>query len=180
MVIVVLLKQTKMELQPSEETIPSENANADITTNQVNPASKYCEENDGVLEIVTIPDGSQFALCKFDQYACEEWTFYRGNCTVEEDEEKIFQALKAKGLNLADMKVVIYKHLGKYISGGVVPVSTLGGGGYVFAVKDEVGAIEIVADGNGAIMCAMLDNYPDYPSFLIPECIDEKGMSVVR
>lgn len=102
-----------------------------------------------------------------------------GECDVEADEELIKQALTDKGLDLTDMKVEIYKHLGKYIEGGVVPVSAPAGGGYVFAVKDGSG-IKVVADGNGAIMCSGLAEYPDFPAFLISECVDEAGEVVVR
>lgn len=144
-----------------------------------NPASTNCVENGGILEIITNIDGSQFGLCKFEDYSCEEWAYLRGECNIEQDTEKIRQALIEKGLNLTDMEVVIYKHLGKYIEAGVVPVSVPAGGGYVFAVKDE-NEVKILADGNGAIMCTSFEDYPEYPSYLIPECIDELGNPVAR
>jgi hypothetical protein len=128
---------------------------------------------------VTAPDGSQFGLCHFKDYSCEEWAYFNGECTLEEDAQKIKQALIDKGLDLSDMKVVIYKHLGKYIEGGVVPVSAPGGGGYVFASKDD-DKIAIVADGNGAILCSMLEDHSDFPTYLIPECIDETGNQITR
>jgi putative hemolysin len=49
--------------------------------NMANPASVYCEEHDGTLEIVTAADGSQSGLCKFsDGTACDEWAYFRGEC----------------------------------------------------------------------------------------------------
>lgn len=159
-----------------EKREPSEKQQA----NMPNPASKYCEENGGVLEIVTDNEGSQFGLCKFENYSCEEWAYYRNECDVEEDAIKIRDALTAKGLDLTGMKVVIHEHLGRDIAGGVVPVDFPGGGGYVFATKDDSGNIKIVADGNGAIMCEMLEDYPGYSSYLIPECIDESGTPIIR
>ena len=49
--------------------------------NMPNPASVYCEEHGGTLEIVTAADGSQAGLCYFpDGTACEEWTYFRGEC----------------------------------------------------------------------------------------------------
>lgn len=49
--------------------------------NMPNPASVYCAEHGGTLEIVTAADGSQTGLCKFpDGTACEEWAYYRGEC----------------------------------------------------------------------------------------------------
>ena len=46
-----------------------------------NPASAYCEEQGGKLEIRTASDGSQYGVCIFpDGSACDEWDFYRGEC----------------------------------------------------------------------------------------------------
>src|SRR4030042_5701846 len=51
-----------------------ENTNATMP----NPASVYCEEQGGTLEIVTANDGSQSGLCKFsDGRECAEWDFFR-------------------------------------------------------------------------------------------------------
>ena len=47
-----------------------------------NPASVHCEEHGGQVEIVTAADGSQSGLCRFpDGSACDEWAYYRGECT---------------------------------------------------------------------------------------------------
>jgi len=47
-----------------------------------NPASVYCEEQGGTSEIRTNEDGSQTGFCIFsDGSECEEWEFYRGECT---------------------------------------------------------------------------------------------------
>ena len=46
-----------------------------------NPASVFCEENDGTLEIRADDSGGQIGLCLFkDGSECEEWAFYRGEC----------------------------------------------------------------------------------------------------
>jgi len=43
-----------------------------------NPASVYCGEQGGTLEIKTATDGGQFGLCKFpDGRECDEWDFFR-------------------------------------------------------------------------------------------------------
>lgn len=45
-----------------------------------NPASVYCEEQGGTLEIVDSPEG-QYGICVLpDGTRCEEWAFYRGEC----------------------------------------------------------------------------------------------------
>ena len=42
-----------------------------------NPASVYCSENGGILEI-----RDEVGYCMFeDGSSCEEWAFYRGECT---------------------------------------------------------------------------------------------------
>ena len=51
------------------------------TINMVNPASAYCVEQGFKLEIRTVEDGSQYAVCNFpDGRECEEWAFFRGKC----------------------------------------------------------------------------------------------------
>lgn len=46
-----------------------------------NPASLYCQEQKGNLEIRTNADGSQKGFCLFeDGSECEEWSFLRGEC----------------------------------------------------------------------------------------------------
>lgn len=44
-----------------------------------NPASVYCEEQGGVLEIRTAVSGSQLGYCTLPGgVECEEWAYYRG------------------------------------------------------------------------------------------------------
>ncbi len=46
-----------------------------------NPASAYCEEQQGRLEVRSAADGSQSGVCVFpDGSECDEWAFYRGEC----------------------------------------------------------------------------------------------------
>jgi putative hemolysin len=47
-----------------------------------NPASVYCQEQGGRLEIRTAADGGQVGYCVFtDGSECEEWAFFRGECS---------------------------------------------------------------------------------------------------
>lgn len=47
-----------------------------------NPASVYCEEQGGTLEIRTDADGGQYGACLFpDGSECDEWGFFRGECS---------------------------------------------------------------------------------------------------
>jgi putative hemolysin len=48
--------------------------------NLSNPASKFCIENGGNLEIRSI-NSSQVGFCVFDDgLECDEWAYYRGEC----------------------------------------------------------------------------------------------------
>jgi putative hemolysin len=47
-----------------------------------NPASIHCKEQSYTLEMRTDEDGGQFGVCIFpDGSECEEWAFYRGECS---------------------------------------------------------------------------------------------------
>lgn len=55
-----------------------------------NPASVYCEENGGKLEIQTAADGSQTGMCVLvDGTKCEEWAFMRGECKAGDTQSQI-------------------------------------------------------------------------------------------
>jgi putative hemolysin len=46
-----------------------------------NPASVYCEEHGGKLDIRQDAQGGQYGVCMFDDGSeCDEWAFYRGEC----------------------------------------------------------------------------------------------------
>jgi putative hemolysin len=48
-----------------------------------NPASQNCAARGGTLQIEKRPDGGQFGVCVFvDNYQCEEWALFRGECPV--------------------------------------------------------------------------------------------------
>ncbi len=46
-----------------------------------NPASVFCEEQGGTVEMRTDDAGGQYGMCLFeDGSACEEWAYFRGEC----------------------------------------------------------------------------------------------------
>ncbi len=46
-----------------------------------NPASVGCIEKGGTLRLEQRPDGGQYGVCTFvDNYQCEEWALFRGEC----------------------------------------------------------------------------------------------------
>jgi len=56
---------------------------AGCTTKMANPASTYCIEQGGKLEIRSNEQG-QYGVCIMPTGECEEWAFYRNECTPEE------------------------------------------------------------------------------------------------
>ncbi|HON81668.1 MAG TPA: DUF333 domain-containing protein [Methanoregulaceae archaeon] len=49
------------------------------TVGMPNPASVYCEEIGGRVEIMKNPDGSEYGMCTFPNgTSCEEWALFRG------------------------------------------------------------------------------------------------------
>jgi putative hemolysin len=66
-----------MPSTPREAPAPAEN-NSQIA----NPASKYCGENGGRLDIRTAGDGGQAGFCIFpDGSECDEWAYMREECS---------------------------------------------------------------------------------------------------
>ncbi|MFH0885338.1 MAG: DUF333 domain-containing protein [Candidatus Micrarchaeota archaeon] len=67
---------TTIQTPMNNTTIPP----ANNTSGMPNPASQFCEQNNGTLEIRT-GTGGQYGVCSFSNGAkCEEWAFYRGEC----------------------------------------------------------------------------------------------------
>jgi len=53
--------------------------------NMANPASTHCVEKGGQVQIRQGTDGGEIGFCVFaDGSACEEWAFFRGECTPGE------------------------------------------------------------------------------------------------
>ena len=61
----------------SEKPLPT-------ATNEIpNPASVYCKENGGTLEMRQAADGSVAGYCLFaDGSECDEWAYFKGECKV--------------------------------------------------------------------------------------------------
>lgn len=55
--------------------------NSELDTYIANPASEFCIENGGQLDIRTADDGSQVGYCLLNGKECEEWSLFRGECT---------------------------------------------------------------------------------------------------
>ncbi|MFH1221459.1 MAG: DUF333 domain-containing protein [Candidatus Micrarchaeota archaeon] len=58
--------------------------NQDNGTGIANPASVFCAEHNGTLEIRTDASEAQYGVCSFANGAtCEEWAYFRGECSPE-------------------------------------------------------------------------------------------------
>jgi len=73
-------------LTACEKTILDErhvikDANSSQNNQIANPASKFCIDNGGKLDIRTADDGSQSGYCTIAGKVCEEWSLFRGECT---------------------------------------------------------------------------------------------------
>jgi len=174
---------TGTETAETQQNIP--------TTGMANPASVYCKDQGGKLDIRNDAGGGQYGICVFDDGSeCEEWKFFRKECTkgtpagtpivdINKDTELIKLALvKEEKINLTDVNVVVSKDTGKYASGSIAP-KVPGGGAYFFAAKTSTGWT-IVAAGNGIASCEKLAPYPDLPSDMISGCLDPVTGEVVQ
>ena len=70
---------------PTPATTPTAQAAPTGTAGTPNPASVNCVNVGGTTEIMTNPDGSQYAMCNFTNgTSCEEWALFRGEgCKAE-------------------------------------------------------------------------------------------------
>jgi putative hemolysin len=70
-------------------------------TNEIpNPASVFCKENGGTLEMRQAADGSVAGFCLFsDGSECDEWAYFRGECKVG-DSLKTTEVVETPGSTL--------------------------------------------------------------------------------
>ena len=83
----IYLGYTSLKEKPTQQqqTDTTEEIQEDQTTGVPNPASVYCKENGGTLEIKEEELG-QVGYCYFEDGSyCEEWAYYRDECNVGEN-----------------------------------------------------------------------------------------------
>ena len=85
--VVLLIGCASGGLTPSPIVSPTSGEEATPTSpagGLPNPASKYCVDQGYELEIRADQAGNQYGVCIFpDGSECEEWAFFRGECTYE-------------------------------------------------------------------------------------------------
>jgi putative hemolysin len=65
----------------SSKNNSSSSKKKDAETSSADPASEYCRENGGKLEIRKDGEGNAYGLCIFaNGKECDLWAYYRGTC----------------------------------------------------------------------------------------------------
>ena len=131
---------------------PTSEATADPgSAGQPNPASAFCREQGGNLYIITTADGDQYGVCIFpDGSACDEWDFYRGECSPTGNSAAWLApvlALNPKAASLGQRITVNGSGFAPETSIALrlgVPNTGLGNRNLVTVVADEHGAFEVV------------------------------------
>jgi len=75
-----------------------------------NPASVFCVDNGGKLEIRTDSTGGQVGFCIFsNKTECEEWAYFRGECKPLDliEKENVETYLKTNIVTLSPVKAVL-------------------------------------------------------------------------
>lgn len=68
----------------SDDAKPEDIGPDDSGVKIANPASVFCIENEGKLEMRKDSAGGEYGVCIFkDNNECEEWAFFRGECGKE-------------------------------------------------------------------------------------------------
>lgn len=68
-----------------------------------NPASVYCEQNGGRLELRADDEGGEQGICVFpDGSECEEWLFFRGECASASQADEAADPVEAPAVMPAD------------------------------------------------------------------------------
>lgn len=97
---------------------------------------------------------------------------------TKSDLEQIKEAFAERySKQLADVTVTIDENTGTYANGGVKFAGEIGGAWWL-AYNDDSDWI-IVADGNGSVMCADIEDY-NFPTSMVPECWDEDTDTLIQ
>lgn len=89
----------------------------------------------------------------------------------------IKQAIATKhNSDVSTLTVAVSLIDGNYAKGSVSDAMS---GGMWFAAKVN-GEWQLVSDGNGVILCADVEPYPDFPTSMIPECWNESTQELVE
>ena len=153
----------------------------DTSTNTAINPSSAAEKPDGKHLIGGDKDehgcliGAGYSWCEVKQKCQRMW---EETCITPEDEAALVDAVKKaiiakRGQSASTLVIKATSAESSYAKGSATPPVEDVGGGMWFAAKVN-GKWELVWDGNGNILCADLEKYPNFPSSYIPECYNEK------
>jgi len=153
------------------------NKNNNQPANMANPASVYCEDRGGSLEIRTDDQGGQVGFCLFDDGSeCEEWSYFRGECYSQGQTENISDEIKQLFIqkynkDQNEVQVIINQQTTNYARGSVkFGLDGIGEGGIFLATKIN-NKWQLIFDGNGIIPCSQLESY-NFPETMATDCFD--------
>jgi putative hemolysin len=110
MITVSLLLLSGCQRTPTEAVTEAQNAGLP------NPASVFCEDQGGTLEIRTDADGGQYGICIFDDGSeCDEWAYFRGECQPGDSLETLPADEGAGAKSEADDVVVARQAIVEYL-----------------------------------------------------------------
>ena len=77
-IIILIISALILFFSPKKENTSIQNKSIGIA----NPASVYCKENGGTLEIRSDEQGNQYGVCLKNGKECEEWKLFREECAL--------------------------------------------------------------------------------------------------
>jgi putative hemolysin len=141
-----------------------------------NPASTYCIENKGELEIRKDEDGGEYGVCVFGNgKECEEWAFFRGECDNKcfdiENKAILSSVLEKEGLekNICNYSSKIYKDDGNFYYG------TLDEDDFIY----DKGNDEVIFIGKDLPKCSLLDE-KNISIEIVNMCFDDSENIIER
>jgi len=79
--LIVIIFQIRHLNKEKSSNINNTTGNMGSNVGMANPASVYCINQSGKLEIRSDSEGNQYGVCIFnDGSECEEWKYFRGEC----------------------------------------------------------------------------------------------------
>jgi len=79
--LIFFLKLSVNNEENNEKDNLKNNSSSESNSGLANPASVFCLENKGTLEIRENENG-QYGVCIKDEKECEEWLYYQGECML--------------------------------------------------------------------------------------------------
>ena len=154
---------------------PDEPAHKEPDTGMANPASFYCEEHGGHVEIRTDPQSNQYGVCIFDDGTeCEEWAYMRGECQVGQFEKAPIPGEEAPEENQPEVGMPNPASAYCEEQGGALEIRTDSSGGQIgICVFEDGSECEEWAFINGECQPG------DHPKALLEEYLNlEYGFSI--